>query len=113
MEVVAQMDIRLFYLIKIMLTKLRISNEEEFTNEVKENLECYYSGIYTELIDDLERSKIPKFLNHCYADKTCYFTFNGFDSKTNTYFFKYDYNEVYEHNEKPYKVKASVKFPKL
>ena len=81
------MDIRLFYLIKVMLTKLRISNEEEFTSsnafQVPEN-DYVFLDIYKTLIDDLKQNKISQRI----STDNCVFSFNGYDSKTNTYFYK-------------------------
>lgn len=70
-----------------MLTKLRITNESDFEDAtVFETTRTDYVFLeaYHVLIDSLKQHVIPKQIN----SEVCYFLFNGYDPKTNTYFYK-------------------------
>jgi len=76
-----------------MLVKLRISNESYFVESMenpKFSIEEQYLQMYKELINSLKEGGIPKVLCPDYKDwGSAIFDFNGFDSKTNTYYYEY------------------------
>jgi hypothetical protein len=76
-----------------MLVKLRISNEQEWIiGEYDSNItyEQQYRDLYTELTYSLGNDNIPTSISSGMSSTHfCLFTFNGFDKKTNTYFFEF------------------------
>ena len=76
-----------------MLVKLRISNEKEWVkgeHDSKHTYEDQFTEAYEELKETLKEDKIPVSIFSSYSvSSQCQFVFNGFDSKTNTYFFEF------------------------
>jgi len=80
-----------------MLVKLRINDEQDWFDNCQpseHSISCdkQFVLLLTELIESLEQDKIPTGLTSSYSTKfegVNVFIFNGFDSKTNTYFFNY------------------------
>ena len=81
-----------------MLVKLRINDEQDWfdnydhLNENSISCDKQFVLLLSELIESLDDSKIPTGLTSSYSTKSegmNVFIFNGFDSKTNTYFFNY------------------------
>jgi hypothetical protein len=76
-----------------MLAKLRISNEKEWLKgeyDSKHTYEDQFTEAYKDLKETLKEHKIPlSIFSSCSSGSQCQFLFNGFDSKTNTYFFEF------------------------
>jgi len=76
-----------------MLVKLRISNEEEWTKGGYDSYisnEAQFIEAYNDLIKGLVNNQIPtSIFSYCSSESQCQFVFNGFDRKTNTYFFEF------------------------
>lgn len=76
-----------------MLVKLRISNEKEWIAGVYNSEFTYaeqYSELYTHLAQKYKGGDIPLVMLSEYSNgSTCVFHFNGFDSNTNTLFYKF------------------------
>jgi len=76
-----------------MLVKLRISNEKQWLEggyDSNYSYEHQFREAYTGLYGSLENHNIPtSIFSYCSSNSQCQFIFNGFDSKTNTYFFEF------------------------
>ena len=81
-----------------MLVKLRINNEQEWfdmydpSNINSISCDKQFIVLLKDLIESLDENKIPKGLISFYNVKSegnCVFIFNGYDHKSNTYFYNY------------------------
>ena len=76
-----------------MLVKLRISNEQDWLNGGYNTNYSYseqYSEIYSQFTSKHKEGNIPTVLTSgCSIESICLFDFNGYDSKTNTFFYTF------------------------
>jgi len=72
-----------------MLTKLRISNEQEMVNELEGDSQMVYRLAFEKLCVKEEIESVVYTLLTVEYDGVR-FLFNGFDPKTNTYFYKFE-----------------------
>jgi len=76
-----------------MLVKLRISNEQEWLNgdyHTKYSYSEQYSELFSQFVGKHKEGNIPVVLTSGYSiESICIFDFNGYDNKTNTFFYTF------------------------